>query len=125
MRGRIAFTDEILAEVRRHKRNATRDVGLMALDKLRALEAVAEDPLASEWRIALSNRLIRARFDAANALIRRHHWSDAAAHLLNAVTATGSPVRKGKGVLRVGLTAALAIMRAGPTRVNHKNAEGS
>ena len=37
MRGKVAFNREVLTDVRRHNSNATRDISLMAVDKLSAL----------------------------------------------------------------------------------------
>lgn len=109
MRGRIAYSTAIVADVRRHGGNATGDVGMMALDKLKALQAVSEDPLAQQWSRELDDRLVRARFDAANALLRRTRWAEAASHISHALGARGSLPRKAKGVVRAALTAVSAV----------------
>jgi glycosyltransferase involved in cell wall biosynthesis len=109
MRGATGYTSEVLADVRRHGSNATSDVGLMALDKLKALECLGEDPLASQWTEQLNARLIRARFDAANALLRRKRWAEARVQLLQAIRSPGRVKRKVKGLLRSGLVAVQSL----------------
>jgi glycosyltransferase involved in cell wall biosynthesis len=101
LRGRVAFTEEILAEVRRHSNNATREVSLMPLDKLRALECVREDPLAGSHRSLLESRLMRARFDAAGVLMRRGRQSEGLAHWGSALRTEGPILRKLTGSLRL------------------------
>lgn len=104
MRGTVAYNASILADVRRHGQNATHDIALMALDKLKALECASEDPLARQWSSVLNARLVRAQFDAANALIRRQQWKEAQAHAVKALLAEGPIVRKARGVARLGVT---------------------
>jgi glycosyltransferase involved in cell wall biosynthesis len=77
LRGNVAFTDEILAEVRRHANNATRDISLIPLDQLRSLECVNEDPAARNFEQVLASRIMRARLDAAAALLKYGDRSDA------------------------------------------------
>jgi hypothetical protein len=101
MRGAVGYTTELLAEVWRYGRSATCGVGMMALDKLRALEYAGEDPLATNWRDQRNARLLRARFDAAVALLRRKRWDEARQKFKSAPMSRGSIVRKLKGAIRL------------------------
>jgi glycosyltransferase involved in cell wall biosynthesis len=105
LRGTVAFTPDLVADIRRHGNNATADVGLMVLDKLRALECVQEDPMTRPHRHALERRLGQARFDAAVALAGRARYREALTFWKSAIRSSGSPIRKLKRTLRVGLTA--------------------
>ncbi len=105
MMGKVGFTEDVLAEVRRHGTNATIDVAMMAVDKLKALECVSEDPLSPRWAGQLDARLLRARFDAAGALVRRGRWTEGREKVLQALRSPGSLGRKTSGALRIGMAA--------------------
>lgn len=100
LRGRVGFSDRILAEVRRHGGNATRDVGMMALDQLRAIECVGEDPLVDSYREVYERRVTRARFDAAGALAVRGRRLEGFRYWRSALRAGGLKSQKAKGTLR-------------------------
>lgn len=110
LRGGVAFRHEILADVRRHGRNATSDVSLIALDKLRALECVGEDLMIVSHQSSFRARLIRARFDAANALIAKGRVRDAYSAWWSAISTDGSALRKVRGTLGLALAAILAAL---------------
>lgn len=76
-RGKVACIPEVIAEVRRHAHNASANVALMPLDKLRALKCVAIDPAIEAFRIPMQQRLSRARFDATGALLSARRYRDA------------------------------------------------
>ncbi len=112
MRGSIGYTTDILAQVRRHCSNATRDVGMMAVDKLKALECTSEDPMAERWSQQLNARLLRARFDAATALLRKRRWPEARQYMAQALSSPGPAVRKARGVMRLGIAAVQNLARS-------------
>lgn len=101
MRGEVAFTREVLVDVRRHDTNATRDISLMALDKLWALLPLQNAVDTPMRRAALNDRLVKARIDAATALIRARRRLDAFEHYTEALALPGSGLRKCKGTARL------------------------
>jgi len=105
LRGKVAYTPDILAEVRRHSGNATRDVGMMALDKLRAIECVGEDTRVARFRAALDRRTTRARLDAAGALLKRGRRREAVEYWKAALRGNGSAGQLIKGTARLALLA--------------------
>ena len=110
MRGRVAFTDEILAEVRRHSTNATRDVGMMTVDKLRALQCVREDSRVEASSPLLEQRITRAYFDAAGSLLRRGRYREALSNWATALRSGGLVRRKLTGSARLALLALKAAV---------------
>lgn len=66
--GKVAFDSTVLVEVRRHQNNATRDISLIAIDKLACfIKILAYKNLDSLQYSALQKRLIRAYWNAAAA----------------------------------------------------------
>ena len=101
MHGPVAFTREVLAEVRRHDSNATRDTSLMALDKLQALRPLQNEVDTPARRAALNDRLVKAWIDAATSLIRAGRRLDGLEHYTEAWKLPGSGRRKLKGTARI------------------------
>ncbi len=102
MRGKVAFIREVLVDVRRHDSNVTGNISLMALDKLSAmlsLQSAVDTPVR---RAALNDRLVKARIDAATALIRSGRRLRGLEHYTKALTVPGSGLRKLKGAARIG-----------------------
>lgn len=102
MRGQVAFNPDVLTDVRRHDSNATKDISLMALDKLWALLPLKCAVDTPTRRAALNDRLVKAWIDAATVLIRRGHRLEGLRHYLKAFTQPGSSLRKFKGAARIG-----------------------
>lgn len=100
LRGAVAFVPEVLAEVRRHATNATRDISLMAEDKLKALLLLRERLERGARLDALNERIIRAHLDCASVLIRRKHRAEGLAHYVKALRVPGSAPRKVNGLAR-------------------------
>lgn len=111
LRGPVAFTSEVLAEVRRHPGNATRDVGMMALDKLRAIQRMGRDPLVDPFRHEYNRRLTRAKLDAAGALALRKRWKEAARYWSSSFRSGGGFSQLAKGTARLLWTALSSSMR--------------
>lgn len=101
MRGKVAFNREVLADVRRHDSNLTRDISLMPLDKLSALLALQNAVHTPSRRAALNDRLVKASIDAATALIRSGSRLDGVKHYVKAFTLPGSGLRKLRGTARI------------------------
>ncbi len=123
MRGNVAFSREVLTEVRRHDSNITKDISLMALDKLWALlplQAAVDTPAR---HAALNDRLVKAWIDAATALIRAGRRWEGLRHHAKAFTVPGSARRKLRGTARVGYE--LAASFGGATRALRRDATGS
>lgn len=100
--GNVACIPEVIAEVRRHEHNASANVALMPLDKLKALECVALDPATEVFRIPLQQRLNRARFDATGAFLAARRYRDAFCMWRAACRSEGEPwlkARRSLGVL--------------------------
>lgn len=97
MRGAVVYTDEVLAEIRRHDSNASRDVGSMAIHKLNALQAL--QPYVTGQNVdAYHDRLIKAHIDAALYRVRSGLQDFRAC-----LRVPGSPMRKLKGAVRIAL----------------------
>ena len=109
MRGKVAFIREVLVEVRRHGGNITRDISLMALDKLWALLPLRNAVDTPARRGALNDRLVKAWIDAATTLIRAGKRRDGLAHYSKALAVPGAGRRKLKGAARVGYTLATSF----------------
>ncbi len=99
-RGGVGFVPEVLAEVRRHDTNTTRDISLMAEDKLRALLALRPAIKGETRRKALNERIVKAHIDCATARILKGQRGAGWAHYLKALKVPGSGTRKVNGLLR-------------------------
>lgn len=109
---RIAYTDRIIAEVRRHSSNATSCIDLMPVDKLRALESVQRDPRGFGYRRELDHRLLRARLDAGIALARQGRWAEAGRCWIRAMQTDGPLYRKLTGSIRLSHAYLVGIRRS-------------
>ena len=102
LRGKVAFTSEVLTDVRRHGLNLTSDHSFMALDKLRALLPLQNAVDTPSRRMALNDRLVKAWLDAATVLIRADRQWEGLAHYAKIFAIRNSWLRKLKGTARVG-----------------------
>lgn len=93
MRGKAAFTRDILADVRRHDANATADYSLIAHDKLRALERLEPFLTSPQYRTAVQDRLARAHFDVAALYARGGERAGVLSHWYRAL-GTEAPVSR-------------------------------
>ena len=99
-RGGVGFIPEVLAEIRRHDSNVTKDISLLAHDKLKALLMLHDTVSDEARRAALNDRVIKAYVDCASALISSGRRADGLAQYLKALTIPGSWKRKVKGLAR-------------------------
>lgn len=122
MRGRVAFTREILADIRRHDSNTTKDLSLMALDKLWALLPLRDVVDTPARRAALNDRLVKSWIDAATGLIRAGRQPEGLTHYAKAFTVPGSSRRKIRGTARIAYEL-LASLRGSepPSRAAQQN----
>ena len=111
MHGKVAFTPEVLTDVRRHDSNITKDISLMALDKLWALLPLRAAVDTPARRAALNDRLVKAWIDAATALIQAGHRGDGLKHYAKAIAQPGPGLRKLKGTARVGYELVTSVAR--------------
>ena len=99
-KGGVGFVPEVLAEVRRHATNVTRDISLMTEDKLKALLLLRGRIAGESRRKALNDRIVKAHIDCATTLMLRHQQGAAWAHYRKALKIPGSGKRKFTGLLR-------------------------
>jgi len=104
MLGGVIFTDEVLAEVRRHDIHATRDHGDMAVHRLNALQALAPLVTRTVDQTAYRDRLVKAHIDAALAQIRVGRVRAGLRTCRDMFDVPGSALRKVKGSARLAVT---------------------
>lgn len=105
--GGVVFTDAVLAEVRRHDANASRDLEERVIHRLNGLKALDPHVVRDSDRRAYRDRLIKAHVDAALYQTRNGRVSAGLRAYRDALRIPGSASRKLKG----SLSMALAIPR--------------
>ena len=105
MLGAVAFTSTVLAEIRRHDSNTTLDYKMVAVHEAEALAGLDVEVKGAERRLRYQDRLVKARIDAACALMSRGNRRDSVRQMLAAFLVSGSHLRKAKGLARLALTA--------------------
>ena len=111
MLGGVVFTDEVLAEVRRHDTNATRDFGEMAVHKLNGLKALKPQVTRSLDLVAYHDRLIKAHIDAALYQARTGRVRAGLRTYRDTFGVPGSAMRKLKGSLRMAIALPKALLK--------------
>lgn len=101
--GGVVFTDAVLAEVRRHDANATRNLGEMAIHKLNGLKAIEPHVTRESDLRAYRDRLVRAHIDAALYQTRHGQVRAGLRTYRDAFRVPGSALRKLKGSMRMAL----------------------
>jgi glycosyltransferase involved in cell wall biosynthesis len=105
LKGAVAFNESVLTFVRRHESNATRDFGLLNVNKLEALDCIRTADLNAEQRNALNARLIKASIDAGVSLIRARQLLRGLAIGFRAWRHQRCWTRKSKGSVRLLIVA--------------------
>jgi glycosyltransferase involved in cell wall biosynthesis len=103
MQGAVVYTDEVLADIRRHDSNATRDYRELARHKLRSLKALAQYVAGTTNLVAYRDRLVKAHFDAALYETQLGRVRAGLTNYLSGLLVRGSPMRKLKGSVRMAL----------------------
>jgi glycosyltransferase involved in cell wall biosynthesis len=101
MRGRVAYNVELLADVRRHETNTTKDHDWMPVYKLAALKSIEAAVGSGPRRAAYLDRLIRAHVDAAIVHCKRGRYKTGLSVYLEGLSLEGSLGRKIKGAVRI------------------------
>ena len=101
--GGVVFTDVVLAEVRRHDANATRNPGEMVIHKLNGLKALAPHVTRDSDLRAYRDRLVRAHIDAAIYQTRQGRVRAGLRTYRDTFRVPGSALRKLKGSMRMAL----------------------
>jgi hypothetical protein len=100
--GKVAFNSKVLAYVRRHDSNATKDISLIPLHKLKAfLSLNNSERLSAEMYMALNNRIIKCYIDYSSSLMQKGFKVLAWKNFGTGLTVKGSAQRKAKGFLRL------------------------
>jgi glycosyltransferase involved in cell wall biosynthesis len=121
LRGGVAFVTEILADVRRHETNTTKDYHYFPVYKLEALRSIGKEVAGVPRLTAYRDRLVKGHIEAACVLSRRSQFGDAMKVYLAALRVPGSSKRKVKGGVRVALT---CLRAARPASLNQGVKEG-
>jgi glycosyltransferase involved in cell wall biosynthesis len=103
MLGGVMFTDEVLAEVRRHDSNATRDYGEMAVHNLNGLKALAPHVTRQADVVAYRERLIKQHIEAALYQTRQGRVRAGLRTYRDTFGVSGSSLRKLTGSVRMAL----------------------
>lgn len=101
--GSVIFTDVVLAEVRRHDANATRNLNELAVHKLNALKALAPYVTRESDRQAFLDRLVLAHIDAALYRVRTGQVRAGLRTYRDIFSIRGSSLRKLKGFMLMSL----------------------
>lgn len=101
-RGKVAFNNKILFEMRRHGENATSDTSNMAFDKLTVfLNLLKHNELDRNQKLYLNARIVRSYFDAMNTALKKRELKKSASLFLRACRIQGSLFRKVKTILKL------------------------
>jgi glycosyltransferase involved in cell wall biosynthesis len=101
MKGRVAFNVELLADVRRHESNTTKDHDWMPVYKLAALKSIEDAVGNGARRVAYLDRLVRAHVDAAIVHCKRGQYRAGLSVYFEGLSLEGSLGRKIKGAVRI------------------------
>ena len=114
LHGTVAFSREVLCDVRRHSGNLTKDYDRIPLYKLHALRAIAPHVAGADRRRLFRKRLVRALIDAACLKLADGETGRGWATYGEALVTPGSSVRKVRALPR--LLRAWARARRQPDR---------
>jgi glycosyltransferase involved in cell wall biosynthesis len=110
LRGDVAFTDEVLVEVRRHDSNATRDYREMVVHTLASLKLLAPHVEGTTNLAAYRDRLIRAYVSAALYQTLTGRLRSGLRDYRDGLRVPGAWLRKIKGSVRLALALPRALL---------------
>jgi glycosyltransferase involved in cell wall biosynthesis len=110
LHGTVAFSREVLCDVRRHPGNLTKDYNRIPIHKLQALQAIAPHVIGADRQRLFRNRLVRALLDVACLKLSDGDTGQGWATYGKALVTPGSSVRKVRALPRL-LHAWLAARR--------------
>ena len=105
LKGNVAYNTEVLADIRRHDSNTTKDYSMTAVAELAAFRILEPAVPAGARRRAFADRFVKTHVDAACAYINRGHAKSGVATYFRAFKTEGSYLRKTKGAVRMAMTA--------------------
>jgi glycosyltransferase involved in cell wall biosynthesis len=103
LQGDVMFTDEVLAEVRRHENNVTRDYHEIVVHTLASLKALAPHVTRADDIAAYHGRLVRAHCSAAIYQTRSGRVGAGLRSYWDGLRVPGSSLRKIKAAARMVL----------------------
>lgn len=109
--GGVVFTDVVLAEVRRHDANATRDPDERVIHNIDGLRALEPHVTRETDRRAYQDRLVRAHIDAAVYQARQGRVRAGLRTYRDTFRVPGSALRKLKGSMRMALAVPRGLAR--------------
>jgi hypothetical protein len=101
LHGTVAFSREVLCDVRRHQGNLTKDYSRIPLHKLHALRAIAPHVVGADRQRLFRKRLVRALIDAACLKLSDGEARKGWATYGEALLTPGSSVRKVRALPRL------------------------
>lgn len=104
LKGRVGFIPQVLADIRRHAANTTKDYRYFGVYKLQALKAIAPEVQGDARQRAYLDRLVKAHIDAACIHARRGQIGEGVRVFWSGLGVAGSPRRKLRGAARFLLT---------------------
>jgi glycosyltransferase involved in cell wall biosynthesis len=115
LRGRVAYNSELLADVRRHETNTTRDYHWFPVYKLQAFKSIEREVADEQQLVAFRDRLVKSHIDAACVHSERGQFGAALSVFIDGLSVPGSPIRKIKGAARLAVTMSKGRAHAGPS----------
>jgi len=101
-RGMVAFNSTVLAEVRRHDANATKDISGIAIDKINALLSIKKAiTLTGDQERAINHRIVRAYLIASTSEIQAGNLKAGISYYLKSFLTQGGISKKLKGFFRL------------------------
>lgn len=102
MRGNVVFTNDVLAEVRRHTTNTTRDYREMVVHTLNSLRALTPHVTGANLA-AFRDRLVKSHISAAIYQASTGRVRDGLRNYRDGLRVRGAPMRKIKGAVRMAM----------------------
>jgi len=102
IKGKVAYNSTILAYIRRHANNVTKDFSLISQDKLKALiEFKKSNSLSTSMLKALDSRIAKSYIDVSSSLISKNQKLSGWKNFGKLLTLPGNHRKKAKGFLKL------------------------